>query len=676
MSSMHRKVLVLAMSAASVAAVASTMTPHAMTMIAPLAFQSTAAVPTPPPAPTAYTLSQTIGQTLARWNSLRQTDNLPFTSYASFLRAHPGWPGETAMRKTAERAIDSMSSPSEIVAYFKAMPPLTNLGHARYAFALLATGRPDEAREEARAAWHGGTLPLPDEQKLLTSFASALTPQDHDQRMEMLLSQHDIAAARRTLPYASAARRPIYDARLAMQTQAPDASAKLSALGASAANDAGVLMDQANWLRNTGQSLSARALLARKHTLTTRPADPEEWFETMLTMARGAANDNQWTMAWQIASQLDDAYPAGTDVSEKSYGERDDYTSLAWLAGTTALYHLNRPSDAVGMFDLYARGARSAQTKSKGYYWAGRAAEAAGDKARADAFYREAGQSYGQFYGQLALERLGQPIPAPEPASSDQPTAAERQAFNAREIVQAARLLGQMGSWKDQTTFLNAIAASLDSDTDRLLAVDFSRQIGRPDLGVIIAHQDRRDGSTDYRRWAFPETHVPAALERNWTIIHAIARQESQFDRQAMSPVGARGLMQLMPGTAREVASKMGLAYDTSRLTSDPDYNIMLGSTYFLNMLDYWGGNYPMAVASYNAGPGNVRKWIAANGDPRMPGVDMVRWIEEIPIYETKNYVQRVLENAVVYDLLNPDRARTPPHNRLSFYLGKSNRPG
>jgi soluble lytic murein transglycosylase len=143
-----------------------------------------------------------------------------------------------------------------------------------------------------------------------------------------------------------------------------------------------------------------------------------------------------------------------------------------------------------------------------------------------------------------------------------------------------------------------------------------------------------------------------------------------------VSSAGALGMMQLMPGTANETARKIGLSYDRSKLTGDPSYNIMLGSAYFAGLLDRYGGSAPLAVAAYNAGPGNVNKWLAANGDPRRPSVDMVRWIEDIPIFETRNYVQRVLENAVVYDAMNPTRTRSPEINRLSWYLGKSNEPG
>nr|WP_243451707.1 lytic transglycosylase domain-containing protein [Sphingosinicella soli] len=158
-------------------------------------------------------------------------------------------------------------------------------------------------------------------------------------------------------------------------------------------------------------------------------------------------------------------------------------------------------------------------------------------------------------------------------------------------------------------------------------------------------------------------------------MIHAITRQESRFDPTAISRAGARGLMQLMPGTARETAGKMGMSYRPEALLGDPNYNVQLGSTYYLNLVDQWGGNHMLAIASYNAGAGNVRKWINANGDPRLPSVDAVRWVEEIPFMETRGYVRAVLENAVVYDRLSPARAGQPSTNTLSAWMGK-NRPG
>jgi soluble lytic murein transglycosylase len=190
----------------------------------------------------------------------------------------------------------------------------------------------------------------------------------------------------------------------------------------------------------------------------------------------------------------------------------------------------------------------------------------------------------------------------------------------------------------------------------------------------MVGRSALQNGLSEYSTVGFPNVRVPAASDDSWTIIHAIARQESQFDRAAVSHAGARGLMQLMPGTARDVSTKMGLGYNPGALTTDTDYNIMVGSNYFQHIYNLYA-SWPLAVAAYNAGPGNVNKWLRANGDPRSGSVDMVDWIEAIPIYETKNYVQRVLENAVVYDLMNPQHSRSQGTNRMSWYLGKS-RPG
>jgi soluble lytic murein transglycosylase len=324
------------------------------------------------------------------------------------------------------------------------------------------------------------------------------------------------------------------------------------------------------------------------------------------------------------------------------------------------------------MFDRYARAAQTPQTQTKGWYWAGRAMLVAGDRTRADGYFMQASQNGDQFYGQLAAERLGRPagIIPPTPAVQVSPTA--RAAFDGSEMVQAVRYLGSLGRWQDQTVFIRTIAQNVKDEVDHMLAGELARNIARPDLGVMVARNWRNSGAGDPIRIGFPEVALSAVQRSQWTIIHAITRQESQFDRQIVSHAGARGLMQLMPGTARETATKLGLPYDFDRLTSDPAYNIMLGSAFFARLLDNYGGNYVLSVAAYNAGPGNVRKWLTANGDPRMPGVDVIDWIEAIPISETRGYVQRVLENAVVYDLLNPGGPTMPSQYRLSAFLGKN----
>ena len=625
-----------------------------------------AAAPGPP------TRTDPLWPAIDQWNRLRQSDRLPFADYADFLAAHSDWPGGSALRRSAERAIrPDGEDPARIAAFFAGTAPTTSSGRVRQAEALAALGRADAARAAAIAAWTGGALSPDDEGRLTTRFAGSFTLADQDRRMERLLWDRATASATRQLALVSPGRRPIYTARLAMQTRAADASAQAGFLGADADRDPGYVIDRALWLRDSGQGVAARAYLAQPRTLDGRPYDAQRYLEALLTIARAAAADNQSTIAYDIAAQADAAYPAGTDIRALPLGERDPYTSLVWLGGTNALAKLNRPRDAEAMFRRYAAAAQSPGSQAKGEYWAGRAAQAAGDPAGANQHYARAAANVDQFYGQLATERLGRTIAIPPDPPRIAISDAQRAAFFAREPVRAARLLGQQGRWQDQSAFVRQIAINARTDTDHVLAGELATSLARPDLGVIASRQARLSGARDPIRVGFPQVKVPASMESHWTMIHALTRQESQFDREALSPVGARGLMQLMPATAREQAGKLGLPWVPSELTANPTYNVMLGSSFFDRMMTYYKGSYVLAIASYNAGPGNVNKFIRANGDPRDGRVDVIDWIEAIPLSETRAYVQKVLENAVIYDLFNPERARTPAKDRLSFYLGK-----
>lgn len=620
--------------------------------------------------------SGSINDTIMNWRRLNDGSMADFTSIASFLVANPGWPNEDKLRKNAEAAIALDSyAPVQTLAYFKKFPPLTAGGHLRQAMALNASGLKAEAMAAARLAWTSGSLNEFEESRALSLFPGAFTTADHDARMDRLLWEGATRAAARQLAWVSPARQPVFAARLAMRTKAVDTYFKAQEAERLSPDvtrrDAGYITDKATWLRGTGQSFPARALLATRRDLAAPPADAEEWYETLLTNARAAANDGNQQTAYDIARQLDDGFAPGTEIKMQPIGVRDDYTSLAWLAGTTAMKKLGRPGEAVGLFRRYAEAARSPQTQSKGMYWAGRAALAAGDQAGAMGYFEQAAKHYDQFYGQLSLERLGRPQPKPVAPATVAFSQVERDNFVNNSLVRAVRTLGEQGQWRDQTLFLRAISMNARSNADHYFAGRLSQEIGRPDLGVMIGRSARINGIDDYEPAGFPTVRVPDGHQSNWTFIHAITRQESQFDKAAMSHAGARGLMQLMPGTARETAGKIGLSYDLGALTTDTNYNVMLGSTYFQSMLRYFGGSYPLAVAAYNAGPGNVNKWLAANGDPRGGALDIIDWIEAIPIFETRNYVQRVLENAVVYDTINPASGRTMPAAPLSFYLGK-----
>jgi len=618
--------------------------------------------------------TNSVGDAVLEWRRLTASNIASFDQLSRFLMANRDWPDAEKLRVRAEKAIALDSyDPQRTLAFFQAYPPRTPSGDLRLALALNATGRRDEANAAARRAWTGGIIDDMEVSRALGFFSGAFSPADHDARMDRLLWTGSTIAAGRQLTYTSPEKRAIFAARLAMRSGAVDAALQSAAVESAnpalLRTDAGYITDKATWLRKGGRVGEARALLAAPRALAKAPTDTEEWLETLLTNARAADAAGDKQTAFNIAKQIDDSFAPGVVIREAPLSVRDDYTSLAWLAGQLAFKDLRRPAEAVRLYRAYGEAARSAQTRTKGFYWAGRAALAAGDRDTANRYFADAAEHYDQFYGQLSLERLNRPQPRPKPEPTIQVSSDQKRAFEDDRLVRAARALGEIGAWREQSQFLRALAQRASSPADHVLAGQLASSIGRPDLGVMIGRSAQANSLDAVEVSGFPTVRVPSGHESNWTFIHAITRQESQFDRQAISHAGARGMMQLMPGTAREVAGKLGLAYDAGSLTADTNYNMTLGSTYFQQMLSYFGGSYPLAVAAYNAGPGNVNKWLRANGDPRGGAIDMVDWIEAIPIFETRNYVQRVLENAVVYDTLRD--GRSVPKAPLSFYLGK-----
>jgi soluble lytic murein transglycosylase len=614
--------------------------------------------------------SQSIASSLESWRALRQSSNYRFSDYAPFLIANPDWPDANQMRAWAEKAMQPGENAGAVLAFFAAEKPRTGNGWARLAEAYASTGQSAQALDAARRAWSSADLSGSDEQTIWARFGSSFARADTDARVDAFLFAKRPDDAARFLAMVTPERQGAFSARIAMQQNSADAEARYQTVMGSVTSDAGLMMDRVRYLRANNSVSAAQQLAAREHKFTIKPADPDRFLDMLIELAGDAEADRNWRTAFNIASQADDVLPAGASAADQPMAIRDDYTTLAWLAGTVALDRMNRPSDALSMFYNYARGGRSLQVKTKGYYWAGRAALASGHLQDANAYFQQSAAYPELFYGQLALERLGRSV-APPAAALPQlvTTQVQRDAFNSRRLVQAVRLLGQQGRSTEQALFVRALAESLDNAPDRNLAIQLGEQIQRPDLAVWTARLARVKGSAFYVRQAYPMLNASVSGEL-WSLAHGISRQESSFDPYAISHAGARGMMQLMTGTAREQAGKLGIGFDSNRLLSDPSYNVMIGSAYFQRMLNTWNGSVPLAVAAYNAGSGNVRKWINTYGDPRGQ-VDMIKWIEAIPYSETRAYVQRVIENSVVYDSM---RSAQPQQTAIhvSRYLGKS----
>jgi soluble lytic murein transglycosylase len=603
---------------------------------------------------------------VARWQQLTSNDRMGFADYAGFALAYPEFPRMEVITANAERALerDLATTPQQVAAYFDRFAPQSNPARARYALALSTLGRP-EAREVARAAWRGGEMSSGSEAYLLGLYSPAFTTEDNEERMRALLWQGQAESAARTIGSTSPQNRDLFMARLSLLQGSEPAAIGLQ-LPANASSDPGYVYNLARYYRKSGQAARGQQLLAFRSAFARPPHDAEDMVTEMLTQAKGASAST----AAAIASKVDDLFAPGTDIATTgSFKLRDDYTSLMWLGGTKALWSMGDGTQAAPLFYRYGNAARTPQTRSKGFYWAGAAMARAGNAAAANRYFEMAAKYPEYFYGQLALERLGRPLPKFQQAALNQPSAADVAAFNARPLVQAIRQTARSTDWRTERYFFTALADQAKTAGQMQLVANLANEMGLPELAVVVGRAAPEKDLAGFTGVGFPVVSTPMGAD--YTMVHAIARQESEFDIDRVSHAGARGLMQLMPATANEQAGKSGVAYMSASLTTDPQYNIRLGDAYFARQMDYFGGSYPLAVAAYNAGAGNVNKWLAANGDPRTGSIDWLRWIEQIPIFETKNYVQRVLENAVVYEALHPERVRYGSARGISQFIGK-----
>ncbi len=418
---------------------------------------------------------------------------------------------------------------------------------------------------------------------------------------------------------------------MALALQAPAADLLVTRVPAQLQTDSGLLYEELRWRREKDMIDAAVGILRANPG---DPLHPEAWWHERQIVARRLLAGGNFDLAYQIAAQH------GV-LSGKDYADAD------FLLGYIALRFKKDP--ALG-FDDFAHILTRADTpyaKARAAYWGGRAAEAEAKPDLAKKWYAAGAEHMATFYGQLAAHQLGDDAP-PHPAPEPVPTSAERAAFDNDEVVRAAMIFFAIGDRQHSKDFLMHLADHAKTPTKFAMLATLAEQNGRLELAISVAKRAIVAG-TPLMIHGYPIIALPAGGTVEPALLFAIIRQESGFDVGAASPAGARGLMQLMPGTASAMAGKLGEPFSLPRLTMDGIYNVDLGRGYLQNLIEDFGGSYALAIASYNAGPGRIRQWLAEYGDPRGGKIDMVDWIETIPIDETRLYVQRVLENLQVY---------------------------
>jgi soluble lytic murein transglycosylase len=576
------------------------------------------------------------------WHVLRvapKTD-ADFASTWRLLRDNPDWPEPELLRRQAEDRIGADTPPPEVFRYFTAFPPLTSAGHLRRLEAASAVS-PNDVAKFAGDSWRTATFRAADEDEFLNKYGHYLSGDDQIARFDRILRDGRPQVARDLLSKLPPDYQPLANARLAMATKAADAITILRGVPAAKLNEPGIKLERLAWLRRSGNFDEAKALAVAP------PANQ---------------TDAWWNERQQLARDLLAAgRPADAYAVTVQHGQTRGlaFAEAEFLAGWIALRHLRKPADGLKHFQTLYDGVSTDISKSRAAYWLGRAQEAAGrPKEALDWFGRAA--AFGQtFYGQLAARRLpgGAARLPSDPVASD----ADRQALGGRELVTVARYIGQAGDAERTRPFLLRLARMVSGPGETLLLAHLASELKRPDVALTIARRATDSGVTLFDA-SFPVVELGSTGSIERALALAVTRQESAFNAGAVSSSGALGLMQLLPGTARDVAGRVGVPFIQDKLTRDPAYNVTLGSQYLAEMLQRFGGSYELALAAYNAGPNRVARWLDSIGDPRAGKIDMVDWIEMIPFRETRNYVQRIMEGVGVYrDRLNGPFRAVPP---------------
>jgi soluble lytic murein transglycosylase len=578
-------------------------------------------------------------QKLVEWFILRHSETTAnFNRYAAFIAANPEWPSAALLRRRAEARLWQERSEAATVRGFTGGQPVSARGKLALARILLGEGDRDGAGRLVRDAWRSEELSERVEAEALEMFRGLLTNEDHRARMDRRIGAKDGAGATRAAKLLGSDALAIVKACAAVRGKANNAPDMLAAVATEARDDLGYTLCRIQWMLAQNKIDDAARVMLAAAPETMAQQDTDQWWRERRSLARKLMDQGKFLTAYQVIR------PAATPANE--YYRADVHFMCGWIA----LRYLDEPASAREHFAHIDEGATNPIVLARANYWRGRAAEALGDKDAMKTGYEAAARYPTAYYGQMARARLGRDgieLRAPSPALASADGAAP-----VDERVRAAELLYEIGERDVVLYFVAdlgeqsadvAVLEALGELTGRRNDARAMLQVGKPALGRGLALD----------HYAFPiigipqHTQIAPAIDRS--VIYSVARTESAFDQRDKSAANAVGLMQVTPEAGRDTARRFKVGYDWDRMVSDPVYNTQMGAGELSALLSEYKNNYIMTFAGYNAGRGRVREWLAAFGDPRDPKVDPVDWVERIPLSETRNYVQRVMENLLVY---------------------------
>jgi len=555
-----------------------------------------------------------------------------------FTIAAPNWPSQKLLRRRAEQALAREKPPANrVISAFRGLTPLSSSGTMLLADAYLQKGDKAKARALITEMWRSEILSNSLEKRVISKFGSLLKRADHKARAYMLLYNDRANGALRLARYLSRDQRKLMDAWIAVIRKSKKAAALLKAVPRSQRSDPGYAFAQIKYLRRAKKDKEAIKVMLGAPSKKSALIDGDEWWVERRIVSRLALDMGRARDAYKIAAAHVAESPAKRAEAE-------------FHAGWYALRFVKNPKQALPHFREIEKIGKTPITRSRALYWMGRAAEAGKDKSAAKAHYQAAAEYRTAFYGQLAREKLGNSRLGL--SKVPKPTQRDRHAFARNELVLAIKRLENAKFGELTPQFYRTLGKTMTSAGELALVTQMAQSTGRHQIALMVGKTAVSRG-IDADLLAFPTAAIPRKAKVHKKVgkpvVYAIARQESAFNPQAISSAGARGLLQLMPATARATAKKAGLSYSKGRLTSDAAYNATLGAAHLGELLDSFNGSYVLTFAAYNAGSSRSHKWMKAYGDPRTNRVDTIDWIERIPFTETRNYVQRIMENLVIY---------------------------
>ncbi len=574
-----------------------------------------------------------VARDIVEWNRLRASKGT-FADTLAFLARRPDWPGLTLLRERSEKTIPEDAEASAVLGFFRNQKPRTGAGSLRLARALWDTGAKQEAMAEAIRGWTSFSLSEAEEARFMADWPKTLA-RHHWARMDMLLWRGLSEEAGRQMARVDDAHKALALARIGLRENEKGVDALIARVPARLADDPGLAFERFLWRARKGRSASAIELMLERSGSAEALGKPEKWAKRRLQLARRAMRAGKAKTAYRLAAQ-------------HRLASGKDRNALEWLAGYVALSKTGDAETALTHFRRFAEGVETPISLSRAGYWEGRALEALGRKEEAQAAYARAGQHQTAFYGLLAAEKAGLAM-APELTGAKTFPGYREAAFWGTSGMEAARLSLAAGELYLARRFAAHLSESLDATGVGQL-MQWAEDAGAPYLQLSLAKYAIVHHGRVYNRPYFPtpdigrgNRSVPRVLEL------AIARRESEFNPGVTSKAGAMGLMQLMPGTAQQMAQRLKIPYERDKLLEGFAYNTRLGSEYLAYLIEKFGRNPVLIAVGYNAGPGRVTQWIERFGDPRAANVDVVDWIESIPFEETQTYVMRVTESLPNY---------------------------